>query len=113
LNTFAEEKYETKLTKDLGEILSIQQKEFLATSSKVFSETNKELTNNFTSYSRLESASTNTAQRPISAKVLIKRSKNFIMKSVRGGRNYLDVQSEKVLEQKINTLSEQAVLTGI
>lgn len=83
------EKYHTKLTKDLGEILSIQQKEFLATSSKVFSETNKELT---------LSQSNVSSQRPISAKVLIKRNKNFIMKRGRGGRNYLDAKSEQQLK---------------
>ena len=91
------EKYQTKLTKDLGEILSTQQKEFLATSSKVFSETNQELTH---SQSHLNS------QRPISAKVLIKRNKNFIMKRGRGGRSYLDAKSEKQLKQKVNAVTE-------
>ena len=43
LDRFVEDKYETKLTTDLKEILSLQQKQFLAPSSKVFSDTNSQL----------------------------------------------------------------------
>lgn len=77
IDEFTKEKYEAVLTKDLGEILSKQQKQFLSTSSKVFSDTNTQL--NRTTKTQVGDASKITG-RPISAKVLIKRNKKFIMR---------------------------------
>lgn len=91
------------LSKEIAEILSIQQRQFLAPSSKVFSDTNKQLKGTSNEGSEM------VAGRPISAKVLIKKHRDFVLKRESKGRAILSGKSQQT--EGLEALTEKSILS--